>query len=265
MFYFSLQVKQSQQFLKNYICFFKNKLMKGYPLLTVVLLHSALALGQPVFKNPGISNSESFEIKDFIDNTNGYTSTKINISLKERNNQKYYYVRVDEGDFFLNEIEVNYNDLTTISEKRKDKKTQSLIECYENNGNGVIHFFNKDEKIDKIFHNDEKNIYSRYAYFISFRGFPFEVGKSVTFDTYMFEYGNALSMKVKALSKERITVKAGSFVCYKLELSVAGWISLIAPYKSYLYFKADGTHQFVKYEERSDNGGWNTDELVKEN
>jgi hypothetical protein len=81
----------------------------------------------------------------------------------------------------------------------------------------------------------------------------------------MYEYGDALSMKVKALSKQTVIVRAGTFECYKLELSVAGWLSLFAPYKSYLYFTVGGTHQFIKYEERNDNGGWNTDELIKVN
>lgn len=250
--------------LKNYICQL-NYEMKPLLFSFSLILLTIAAAGQPVFKNPGIPSSESFEIKDFIDNTTGYVSTTINISLKERNSQKYYYIRVDEGNCFLNEIEVNYNDLTTISERRMDKRSNSLEECYENNGNGIVHFFNREKKIDKIFHNPDKNIYSRYAYFISFRGFPFEVGKSVTFDTYFFEYGDALSMKVEVLSKQTVSVKAGVFECYKLELSVAGWLSIFAPYKSYLYFTVDGTHQFIKYEEKADNGGWNTDELIKVN
>ncbi len=232
--------------------------------LLIFLFLAIGAIGQPVFKNPGISKSESFEIVDFIDNTIGYVNTKINISLKERDSQKYYYISVEEGSIFYNEIEVNYDDLTTISEKRIDKRNNSIEELYENNGNGIVHFFNKEKGIDKKYNNTDRNIYSRYAYFISFRGFPFEVSNSVTFDTYMFEYGDVLSMKVKVLSKEKVSVKAGIFECYKLELSVAGWLSLFAPYKSYLYFTVGGTHQFVKYEEKSDNGGWNTDELIKQ-
>jgi len=234
-----------------------------YPL--VLLLLPIAAIGQPVFKNPGIAESESFEIYDYLDNTLGYVKTKVNISLKERSGQKYYHILVKEGDIFSNEIEVNYNDLTTISEKRVDLRNNSIVEYYTNNGNGVVHFFNSEKGIDKTFINKDKNIYSRYAYFISFRGFPFEVGKTVTFNSYMFEYGDALTMKVTNLSKQIVTVKAGSFECYKLELSLSGWLSIFASYKSYLYFSVADTHQFVKYEERDGNGGWNTDELMKIN
>jgi hypothetical protein len=233
-------------------------------LFSFALLFLTIATkGQPVFKNPGISDSESFEITDFIDNTIGFVTSHIDISLQERNGQKYYHIHVTEGDLFLNDIDVNYDDLTTISEKRINKKNNNVEELYENLGNGKIHFFNKEKGIDKYFENSDKNIYSRYAYFISFRGFPFEQSESVKFSTYMFEYGDALPMKVMVISKQMVSTKAGIFECYKLELSVAGWLSLFAPFKSYLYFTVDGTHRFVKYQEKADNGGWNNDELIK--
>jgi hypothetical protein len=232
-------------------------------LFSTLLLVTLATTGQPVFRNPGIPATESFEITDFIDNTIGFVTSRIDISLQERNGQKYYHIHVAEGDLYLNDIDVKYDDLTTITEKRINKKNNSIEELYENLGNGKIHFFNKEKGIDKVFENSDQNIYSRYAYFISFRGFPFEKSESVRFSTYMFEYGDALSMKVTVLSKEKVVVKAGIFECYKLELAVAGWISLIAPFKSYLYFTVDGTHRFIKYQEKSDNGGWNNDELIK--
>lgn len=239
--------------------------MKYFLFLFANLFLANVTDSQPVFKNPGIPSHESFELNEFIDNTIGYVNTKIDISLKERNGQKYYSIHVDEGNVFTNEIEVNYDDLTTISEKRIDRRNNSVEEYYMNHGNGVIHFMNREKGIDKDYNNTDRNIYSRYAYFISFRGFPFETSKSVTFFTYMFEYGDALTMKATLVAKQLVTVKAGTFECYKLELSVGGWLSLFAPYKSYLYFTVDGTHQFIKYEEKSDNGGWDTDELTKIN
>jgi hypothetical protein len=233
-----------------------------YPL---IVLYPIIAIGQPVFKNPGISESESFEIYDYLDNSLGYVNSIINVSLKENKGNKYYYIHVNEGNIFSNEIEVNFNDLTTISEKRTDLRNNSVVEYFTNNGNGIIHFFNKEKGIDKSFNNSDKNIYSRYAYFFSFRGFPFEVGKSVTFNSYMFEYGDVLPMKLKNLSKQIVNLKTGTFECYKLELSVSGWLSLFSSYKSYLYFSASDTHQFLKYEEMDDKGVWNVDELMKTN
>jgi hypothetical protein len=215
-----------------------------------------------VFKNPGIPESESYEISDRIDEKIGYVNAQVNIKLEEANHFKYYLLSVNEGNIFLNEIKINYSDLTTLSEKRKDLRSNTLIESYQVLEENEIRFYNKEKEIDADFTTDDMNIYSRYAYFFSFRGFPFDSEKEVCFKTYMFEYGNALTMKAINLGKTNVTVKAGIFECYKLELSVAGWQSLFAPDKYYLYFAVAGTHQFVKYEEK-DGDIWNANELTK--
>ncbi len=230
----------------------------------LLLFHFSFeAFAQPVFKNPNLPDKESYEISDYIDKANGYVITKVNISVKERNGLKYYYIYATEGSNFSNEIELNYDNLTTISEKRVDQKTNSIVEYYSNNGNNNVHFYNKEKGIDKDFFTLEKNIYSRYAYFFSLSGFPFETIKSVSFDTYMAEYGNALTMRATNTGKQTITVKAGTFECYKLELSVAGWISIFAPDVYYIYFSVDSPHHFIKYEEKEDNGLWSSDELIR--
>jgi hypothetical protein len=230
----------------------------------ILLLIPSLALGQTVLKNPGISGPESYEINDHIDNNIGFVKAKIYISIKERNGHKYYFIRAEEGNIYLNEIELNYNDLTTISEKRTNLKTNTVEEYYSNPGNGIIHFFNREKKIDKYFFNKDKNIYSRYAYFFSFRGFPFSLGKSVTFSTYVNEYGDVLTMKLKDVSRESVKVKAGVFDCYKLELSIGGWQSIFSSEKYYIYYSVSGSHPFIKYEQK-DGGKWYTNELIKIN
>lgn len=120
---------------------------------------SIVTFGQPVFRNPGIPASESFEITDYINGKIGFVTAKINISLKERNGQKYYSITANEGNIYLNEMEINYYDLTTISEKRIDLRTNSIVEHYTNPGNNIIHFFNKEKNINKNFYNKDRNIY----------------------------------------------------------------------------------------------------------
>ena len=78
----------------------------------------------------------------------------------------------------------------------------------------------------------------------------------------MYEYGNALNMKVENVLKTRITVKAGTFECYQLKLSVTGWQSIFARDKYYFYFRVEKPHHFVKYEEKGDDGKWYTNELI---
>jgi hypothetical protein len=218
---------------------------------------------ETVLANPGIPEEISIELSDRVDQHTGYVTAKIDISVHQENNQKFYLVHVAEGDLFFNKIKLDFNHLTTISEHRYDSKTGQLIESYLNNGNGIIHFFNKEKGINKQFVNNDKNIYSRYAYFLSFEGFPFEVGKSVTFISYVSEYGDALPMKLSCVAKEPVTVKAGTFDCYKLELSVSGWQSFFASDKYYLYYAVESPHRFIKYEEKDTNGEWYANELVR--
>jgi hypothetical protein len=232
-----------------------------YTTILIVLIARGIS-SQPVFKNPGLPDSESFELKEYFDPVVKYVTTKISVNLKERNGLKYYYVYVNEGNKFTTEMEINYNDLTTISEKRVDLSNNTVTESFTHTANRV-HFCNKAKKVDLKVETDEKNIYSPYAFLISFSGFPFDKEKSVAIKSYIYEYGDVLTMKVTNLGKQKVTVKAGSFECYKLELAVGGWQSLFASQKSYLYFTVANPHHFVQYEEKDDNGKWNADELVK--
>jgi hypothetical protein len=218
---------------------------------------------ESVLTNPGIPEAVSIELSDRIGQPAGYVIAKVDISVHLENSKKVFLIHVAEGDLFFNKIKLDYNDLTTISEYRYDSKTGQLLESFLNDGNGMIRFFNRDQGISKQFVNNDKNIYSRYAYFLSFEGFPFEVGRSVSFSSYVSEYGDALPMKLSCIAKETVTVKAGTFNCFKLELSVSGWQSLFSSDKYYLYYAVERPHRFIKYEEQDKNGEWYANELVR--
>lgn len=215
---------------------------------------------QPVMKNPGLPDNESYVIHEFLDAETGYVTSKINISLKEKDHEKYYEVDMDEGGLYRNVIEMKYSDLTTLSEKRIDLKDNRVVQCFSKTGN-TVHFYNEEKDIDKVYKTDETNIYSPLAYLVSFRGFPFKIGNRVSFKTYMYVYGGMLTMNLKEVAIRTVTVKAGTFKCNVLEFSVGGWQSWFAPDKYYLYFSVDPPYRFVKFEEEID-GKWMPDELV---
>ena len=226
--------------------------------LTFILEFSGYS--QPVMKNPGLPGSESFVIREYLDAKIGYITAKVNISVKEMDNKKYYAIVVDEGGMYRNEIDLSYADFTTISEKRIDLKTKKVVQYYTKDGN-TVHFFSAEKGIDKIYITDETNIYSPLAYFISFRGFPFNTGKQVSFKTYMYVYGGVLTMDLEQVDVKTITVRAGTYKCNVLELSVGGWQSMFAPDKYYLYYSTEPPYQFIKYEQKVD-GSWMSDELI---
>jgi hypothetical protein len=232
-------------------------------LILCLILGNILIDAQPVFSNPGIPDSESFELYELVDPSIGRAITKFNVKLLDQNGKKYYSIQVNEGTFFRNEFEINYNDLTTISEKRTDLRTGKMIRLYSKTGNKV-HFCNPEKGIDKNVVTDETNIYSPLAIFFSFRGFPFEVTKSVTFKSYIYEYGDVLTLNAKVISKQTLTVRAGTFECYKVEMSLGGWQSIFSSDKYYLFFTVDKPHIFVRYMEKIE-GKWSSDELIKYN
>jgi hypothetical protein len=238
-------------------------IMKTIFTILLLLFNLSGILAQPVFKNPGIPTNESFEIYEMLSPQIGRVNTKIYITQHDFNKQKCYSIHIYEGGYFLNDIEVKATDLTTISEKRTDLKTNKVIQYFTRSGD-TIKFYNAEKSVNKTIISDERNIYSPLAFYLSFRGFPFQTGKTVSFKSYMYQYGGALTMNLTCSGRKTVTVKAGTYECYILELSVGGWQSVFAPDKYLLYFTVDNPHIFVKYEEKV-HGNWIADELTKYN
>ncbi len=239
------------------------KFLKTKCIFLSFMLFASYSYGEnPVFINPDIPGREYFEMLDFIDQSDSYVTAKVDIKIKSENGKKYYYIHSTEGDIFETQTKLSYDDLTTIYEKRKNLKTGEIVESYENSGNGAILFYNKEKNINKQFKSNGNNIYSRYAFIVSFRGFPFAKSKEVKFSSYLSEYGDALKMKLVNLGKYTIRVKTGTFECYKLELSVAGWKSMVSRDKYYFYFNSEKPYQFIKYEEEVSKGRWISNELL---
>ncbi len=220
-----------------------------------------LSMAQPVFKNPGLPDSESFDLYELVDPAIGRAVTKFTVKLNEQGNSKFYTIHVNEGNFFENDFEIKYTDLTTISEKRTDLRTGKVVQSYRKSGD-TVYFYSAEKGVKKIFITSETNIYSPLAIFYSCRGFPFQVGKTVSFKSYIYEYGDVLTMNLSNISKQTVTVKAGTFECYELELSLGGWQSIFDSDKYHLFFTVASPHIFVKYEEKID-GKWSADELMR--
>ena len=214
-----------------------------------------------VFTNPGIPSHCTMEIRDRLDARRGYVKAVVTVSRRQDSNGPYYAVTSREGDDYANEMRLNYGDLTSAFEKRTDLRSGSVIELYERIDNNHVHFVNREKKIDRLFSTRDSNIYTRFAYFLSFSGFPFGTKADVSFKTYMSEYGDTLTMRLRNLGRTRVTVPAGSFDCYKLELSVGGWQAMFARDRFYLYFDAAMPHHFVRYDEK-DGDRWYSNELI---
>ena len=215
----------------------------------------------PVFTNPGMPSQCTMEIRDRLDARRGYVKAVVTVTRRQDSNGLYYAITSREGDDYANEIRLNYGDLTSAFEKRTDLRSGSVVELYERIDSNHVRFVSREKKVDRQFSISDPNIYTRFAYFVSFAGFPFVTKANVSFKTYISEYGDALTMRLRNLGLTRITVPAGSFDCYKLELSVSGWQAMFARDKYYLYFDAALPHHFVRYDEK-DGDRWYSNDLL---
>lgn len=141
-----------------------------------------------------------------------------------------------------------------------------LIRDYGKNGettkeieyiNGNVHFtFPGKKKTIKLEGDD---YYDLSTLVLVFRTFPFGRGEKVDFRVVMDgSRGSPLgtfSMYVKEVGRERVTVPAGEYDCYKLEMGVGGLAGVFArSYKYYFWYTAQEPHFLVRYEEKKERG-----------
>jgi len=229
-------------------------------IIFLILLMVFCLADEAVLHNDGFPERAEFLIKDYINKDVGFVTAAISVRTVTRDGRKYYQMESVEGKYFRNTAILNYEDFTTVEEKRYDEKGE-VIESYIRQPDGKIKFFHKDKKIN-LNSTAGNNVYSRYAFLTSLSGYPFEQKDKVAMNVYMFEYGNSLLLRAAYQGKEKIKVPAGEFLCYKLELAVDGIQGLFAPDKYYLYYTVAAPHHFVRFDQKVD-GQWLSNELIK--
>lgn len=216
-----------------------------------------------VFSNPGIPAVETYQVKNYINKDIGFVTASIKIELRKNDKGKpYYYLEGQDGAYYKNIAKVNYADLSTISEEKYDLKKNELVEriIVTKKGNTL---FNKEKDINKKY-KAETPIYSRYAYLLALRGFPFDKEKEISFKSYLAEYPPAaLNMRLRNLGTKKVKTLAGVINCYKLELSVGGWQAPFSGDRWYLYFAKEPPHYFVKFTQKVEDGSWLSNELIE--
>jgi hypothetical protein len=229
-----------------------------------VLLAACVWADQPVFENPGIPAKEKMTAWDYINKKEGFVKADINVVTRTVGKNKYYYIESTEGKYFKNCMTLNYETLAPVEEQRFDNRTGKIMESLKITDN-TLRFYNAAKGIDLTVNNPDPNTYSRYSYFFSMRGFPFETAKEVRFMSYMFEYGNALELRATNLGKVKVKSKAGVFECWKLEVAMSGWQAPFAPDKYYLYFTVKQPHCFIKFDQKVEDSQWLSNELMSYN
>lgn len=141
-----------------------------------------------------------------------------------------------------------------------------LIQDYGANGektkeveyiNGQVHFTFLGKK--KTVNLSGENYYDLNTLALVFRTFPFGQGAKVDFQVVMdgtrgSPHG-AFSMYIQETGREWVTVPAGVYDCYKLEMGVGGFAGVFARgYRYYFWYTAEEPHFLVRYEEKKERG-----------
>jgi hypothetical protein len=230
-------------------------------LALLFLLFAQAQAAPPPLRNNNFPDKARYQIKDYIDRNVGFVTADITIDTVSVDGRKYIRLESYEGGYYRNSATLNYDDFTTVEEKRYDRQGQ-LVESFARLADGGINFFHKDRNIN-LTAAAGPNVYSRYAFLLSLSGFPFEQKDKVVLNVYMFEYGNALPLRAVYQGQEKIKTPGGEFLCHKLELAVDGVLGLFAPDKYYLYFTVEPPQHFVRFDQKVDDGRWLSNELLK--
>lgn len=114
-------------------------------------------------------------------------------------------------------------------------------------------YFSSEDKISKKTTRQtfklEKDIIDKYAMGTALSSYPFAKKKDFTFH-YISDEPKVYSLTLHYKGKEKITVPAGTFECYKLEMTVdlglLGIVSAFVP-KTYFWYRVKD-QQWIKYE-----------------
>jgi len=101
------------------------------------------------------------------------------------------------------------------------------------------------EKIDKWIEVPD-DAYDMFTLFYVFRGFPYEREKRIKFPLVMPK-PHIAKVSLEVVSKESITVRAGTFLCYKLRMRPAGIFGYFYRKNWYFWFTVEKPHHFVKH------------------
>lgn len=213
-----------------------------------------------LFSDPNIPDGEQIVWRVTSQEEETKFST-ITWRVKERGGDPVYEISLEsarkKGIFFINRSDMRmvYAHVLEETEKGDSELTVEFrIRCQY-----LLHKFrNKKGKIkeDSKQIDSPPNGYNGLVYVFSLRGFPFgkqdEIDLKITpgfFPRMPLWVWKMWDSYTKFLGEERITVPAGTFDCYKLEMAASG--GLIKRFTStyHFWYMKEPPHQFVKFQD----------------
>lgn len=246
--------------------FTKKILLLVLGFLIIINIFTGEILGA-VLKDPKVPNGEQFVWRWKTSENRQFLSI-ITWKITTRDKKPVYEISLTSGErkkatYIIDKTNLRliYADVYEVFPEGRCKFT---IESKDEKQQLSYNFDNKDKS--KVIDNHPYG-YNGFILPFSLRGFPF--GKMDQLSIYMtppFIPTNPLwiwkmwGAYIKPLGEEKVTVPAGTFDCYKLELGSSGGIIRHFTTEYYFWFAKEPPHRFVKYQDKD---GKNVTELME--
>lgn len=245
-------------YLKSLFTVFLFAIIMSLPVMEV--LGSAL-------RDPGVLDGEQI-VWRWTNQEKGQVLSIMTWNIKNSNQNPVYEINLNSGNRKQAKYVIDKSDLrlvfADVSEEVKDGRYNLTIETRD----GCQYLTNKFK--GKLNKKDIKNHSDGYDGIIlpfSLRGFPFGEKKDLEIHiTPPFKPDVPLwawkmwKAYAKFLGEEKVTVPAGTFDCYKLELGASGGLIKRFASEYYFWFAKEPPHHFVKYQDKD---GKNVTELME--
>jgi hypothetical protein len=236
-------------------------IMKNYLLLLSCILFITVLLETEVscsvLKDPGVPDGEQIVWRITKEKDDGILFGTITWHIKDRDGKPVYEIIEDGGERKQAKYIIDKSDLRLIwahvIREGKDGRSEATIEV-TGDRQCLVHNHNNKSKDKKIDH--EPDGYNGMVLGFCLRGFPFESQTEVDLKlTPPFRPEIPLwawkmwKSYVKLLGEEKVTVPAGTFDCYKLEVAASGGLIRRFTSEYYFWFTKEPPHRFVKYQD----------------
>jgi len=227
-------------------------------LLLVTISLSVEAFGS-VFSDPGIPDGEQIVWRAIRPNRGPRLST-VTWCIKDRDGKPVYEITVDSGERKQGKYIIDKSDLrliwVNVVEQTDEGESEVTIEAIGDHQYLVHNFKNKRKEEKRENYPDG---YNGICLVFSLRGFPFGKQKEVNLRlTPAFYPGMPLwawrmwKSYTRFLGEEKVTVPAGTFDCYKLEVAASGGIIKRLTSIYYFWYTKDPPHRFVKFQDKDE-------------
>jgi len=243
---------------------------KIFPVLLLSLL-MVILLGTEtfgaIFNDPNVPDGEQFVWRGIMPDQDPIIST-VTWRVSGGEGRPVYEITTDAGQRKQGKYIIDKSDLRLVHvhviEQTKEGKFEMTITVRNGRQYMVSEFKNKTKDKDIEHRLDGYNGILLPFYL---RGFPFgkqsEVKPRLTVPAFP---GKPLwvwkmwKSKVKFMGAEKVTVPAGTFDCYKLEVSASNWAIRRVTSEYYFWYTKEPPHRFVKFQDKD---GDNITELLE--